>query len=41
VTGEPDVDELLDYQPVPPRQGHTVLVRLGQGARTKPLLRQN
>jgi hypothetical protein len=36
-TDEPDPDELRDYQPVPPRQSHTVLVRLRQGGRLKPL----
>jgi hypothetical protein len=37
VTNEPDLGELLDYQPVPPRQGHSVLVRLRHGGRLKPL----
>jgi hypothetical protein len=37
MTDELDLDELRDYQPVPPRQSHTVLVRLRQGGRLKPL----
>jgi hypothetical protein len=36
-TDELDLDELRDYQSVPPRQSHTVLVRLRQGGRLKPL----
>ncbi len=34
---EPEVDHLLNYQPVPPRQSHTVLVRIRQGDRLRPL----
>jgi hypothetical protein len=37
MTDDPDLDELLDYQPVPPQQSHTALVRLRQGRRLKPL----
>jgi hypothetical protein len=37
MTDELDLDELVDYQPVPPRQSHIVLVRLRQGGRLKPL----
>ena len=37
MTDELDLDELRDRQPVPPRQNRTVLVRLRQGGRLKPL----
>jgi hypothetical protein len=37
VTDESDLDELVGYQPVPPRQSHTVLIRLRQGGRLRLL----
>jgi hypothetical protein len=37
VTDESDLDELLDYQPVPHRPARTVLVRLRRRGRLGPL----